>query len=70
MDGKLWFLQLSGWPVFLAIVAFVALGMLGLSYVLTQMGNKSVARNAVMSAIALTVLALVVLAIIAIATRA
>ena len=69
MTWKMWFLQLSGWPVFLAIVGFVALGTLVLSYVLTRLGDRSVARNALLSAVALTVLAFVVLAILAIATR-
>ena len=70
MDWKMWFLQLSGWPVFVAILAFVGLGMLGLSYVFTRMGDRSVARNAMLSAVALAVLTAVVLAIMAIATRA
>ena len=69
MSWKVWFLQLSGWPVFLAIVAFVALGTVGLSYVFTRMGDRSVVRNAALSAVALTVLAAAVLAIISIATR-
>ena len=69
MNWKVWFLQLSGWPVFLAILAFVGLGMLGLSYVLTRMGDRSVARNAVLSAVALAVLAFAVLAIMSLATR-
>ena len=56
--------------MFVAILAFVGLGMLGLSYVFTRMGDRSVARNAMLSAVALAVLTAVVLAIMAIATRA
>ena len=37
MDAKLWFIQLSGWSVFLAVVAVIGCGLLGLLAVLTRL---------------------------------
>jgi len=47
MDLKLWFVQLSGWPVLLTIAAFVFLFMVGLSVVLTRISHRSIIQNAV-----------------------
>ena len=69
MDWKAWFLQLSGWPVFIVILMVVGLGMLGLSQVLTKLGDRSVARNAVLVAMTLAVLAFVTLVVLSIVTR-
>jgi hypothetical protein len=62
---KLWFLRLSGWPAFLAIVAGVIVFMLIASVVLTRISHRSVLQNALGVVVALTLLAAIVLAAIA-----
>ena len=41
MNWRLWFVQLSGWPVFLAIVALVSVFAVGLSIVLPHIAGRS-----------------------------
>jgi hypothetical protein len=66
----MWFLQLSGWPVFLAIVVAVAAFMIAASVALTWIGNRSLVQAMVIVTIALTVLALVVFVGFVLLTRA
>ena len=66
---RLWFLQLSGWPVFLTIVAGVALLMLGLSVAMTWLGNRSVIQALVIAFIAVAVIAAIGLAVAAMISR-
>jgi len=66
----MWFLQLSGWPVFLAIVVVVAAFMIAASVALTWIGNRSLVQAMVIVTLALTVLALVVFVGFVLLTRA
>lgn len=66
----MWFLQLSGWPVFLAIVVGVAAFMIAASVALTWIGNRSLVQAMVIVTFALTLLALVVFVGFVLLTRA
>jgi len=66
---RLWFLQLSGWPVFLTIVGVVLTFMLALSVGMTRISNRSVLQNCLLAFIAVAVIAAVGLAVAAIVTR-
>ena len=66
---QLWFLQLSGWPVFLAIVAVVLVFMLALSVGMTRISNRSVVQNFVLAFVAVAVIAAIGLAVAAVVTR-
>ena len=66
---RLWFLQLSGWPVFLAIVAVVLVFMLALSVGMTRISNRSVVQNYVLAFFAVAVIAAIGLAVAAVVTR-
>ena len=69
MDWKLWFLQLSGWPVFLTIVAVVFLFMLALSVVLTRIIGRSILQNAVLAVVSVAAISFGILGLVAILTR-
>jgi hypothetical protein len=70
VDWRIWFVQLSGWPVFLAIILMVSLGMFGLSFAFTRLGiNRSVLQNVVVAIVALAVVAFAGLALASIVTR-
>ena len=66
----MWFLQLSGWLVFLAIVVGVFVLMVLLSVLFTRLSARSVAQNAVLAASAVAVLAFLLLTITSLVTRA
>jgi hypothetical protein len=66
---QLWFVRLSGWPVFLAVVATAVLFSVALSIALTQLGNVSAVRSALIAMIALTLLAVVIIAGLVLASR-
>ena len=69
-DWKLWFIQLSGWPVFLTTVAVVSVTAAGLSVLLTRLStNRSILWNATLAVIAMAVLALVLAGLFAWVTR-
>jgi hypothetical protein len=69
MDLKLWFIQLSGWPVFLTIAAAVFLFMLAMSVVLTRISGRSIFQNAVLAAISVAAISLAMLGLAAVLTR-
>ena len=69
MNWKLWFVQLSGWPALLAMIATVAIFMLALSVVLPRLANRSALQNAVLAAVVMLLLVFVVLGLIAAFTR-
>ena len=69
MDLKLWFVQLSGWPVLLTIAAFVFLFMVGLSVVLTRISHRSIIQNAALAVGAVAALSFGMLALAAFLTR-
>ena len=69
MDAKLWFVQLSGWPVFLVIVATVLLFMMALSVWMTRISNRSVAWNAVLAVAIVAVIGFGLLGLLAVLTR-
>jgi hypothetical protein len=60
-NWQLWFVQLSGWPVFLLVVAVTVLFMLAASVVLTWLGNKSVLHSMLLALLALAVLVMLLL---------
>lgn len=66
---RLWFLQLSGWPVFLAIVAVVLAFMLALSVGMTRISNRSVVQNYVLAFFAVALIAAIGLAVAVVVTR-
>ena len=66
---RLWFLQLSGWPVFLTIVGVVLVGMLALSVGMTRISNRSVVQNFLIAFVAVAVVAAVGLAVAAVVSR-
>jgi hypothetical protein len=66
---RLWFLQLSGWPVFLSIVGIVLVFMLALSVGMTRISNRSVVQNFVLAFFAVALIAAVGLAVAAVMTR-
>jgi hypothetical protein len=69
MSWDLWFVQLSGWPVFLATVAVVFLFMMGLSVGLTWISNRTVVQSAAIAVAALAVLSLLMLGLAALVMR-
>ena len=69
MDWRLWFVRLSGWPVFLATVAGVFVFMLSLSVVLTRISHRSVLQNALLAVVSLAVVACALLILVAVLTR-
>ena len=69
MDRRLWFVQLSGWPVFLLIVAIVGAAMIALSAVLSKLSNRSVLFNAGVACVATAVLAAVLLTVVSVMSR-
>jgi len=69
VSWTLWFVLLSGWPVFLAGVALTVVGMLGLSVVMTRMTGRSALRNMVVALVFLTVVSASILALVAVMTR-
>jgi ABC-type arginine/histidine transport system permease subunit len=66
---RLWFLQLSGWPVFLTIVGVVLAFMLALSVGMTRISNRSVVQNYVLAFFAVALIAAVGLAVAVVVTR-
>jgi len=69
MGLKLWFIQLSGWPVFLTIAALVFLLTLGLSVVLTRISRRSIIQNAVLAVLTVAALSFGLLGLAAVLTR-
>jgi hypothetical protein len=69
MEWRLWFVQLSGWPVFLATVAGVFVLMLGLSVVLTRISHRSVLQNALLAVISVAAIACALVILVAVLTR-
>jgi hypothetical protein len=69
MDTKLWFVQLSGWPIFIVIVAVVFLFMVALSVLMTRLSNRSVAQNAALAAAVVAVIGFGLLGLVAILSR-
>ena len=68
-DWRLWFIQLSGWPVFLAVVAITVLFGVALSVGLTWLGNRSVLHAALIAMLATVLVLAGLFAALAIATR-
>ena len=66
---RLWFLQLSGWPVFLSIVGVTLVLMLALSVGMTRISNRSVVQNFLLAFLAVAAMAAIGLALAAIVTR-
>jgi hypothetical protein len=69
VSWTLWFVLLSGWPVFLACTAVTVIGMLGLSVVMTRMTGRSALWNMVVALVFLTVITAGILTLVAVMTR-
>ena len=69
MNWKLWFLQLSGWPVFLSTIAIVFLFMMVLSVLLTRLSHRSIVQNAVLAVIAVAVIGFGLIGLVAVLSR-
>lgn len=65
-----WFLRLSGWPVFLVIVAGTFGFMLLATMVLTWASNRSVAQNIVFGVLAVAAVGFLLLAVVSLLSRA
>lgn len=65
-----WFLQLSGWPVFLAIVVGTFGFMLLATIVLTWASHRSVAQNIALGVLAAAALGFLLLAVVSLLSRA
>ncbi len=55
---QLWFVQLSGWPVFLVIVAGAVLFCIVLSVLMSWLSNRSVVENALLAVLAVALIGL------------
>ena len=69
MSWTLWFVLLSGWPVFLVCAAVTVAGMLGLSIAMTRMSGQSAIRSMVVAIVFLTVVTAGILTLVAVMTR-
>jgi steroid 5-alpha reductase family enzyme len=69
MDAKLWFVQLSGWPIFIFIVAVVFLFMMALSVLMTRLSNRSVFQNAMLAGVVVAVIGFGLLGLLAVLSR-
>jgi hypothetical protein len=69
MNAKLWFVQLSGWPIFIFIVAVVFLFMMALSVLMTRLSNRSVAQNAMLAGVVVAVIGFGLLGLLAVLSR-
>ena len=69
MSWTLWFVLLSGWPVFLACTAVTVVAMLVLSVVMTRMAGRSALRNMAFALVFLAVVTASVLTLVAVMTR-
>jgi multisubunit Na+/H+ antiporter MnhF subunit len=69
VSWTLWFVLLSGWPVFLACTAATVVLMLGLSVVMTRMTGRSAVRNMVVALVFLAVVTACILTLVAVMTR-
>ena len=69
MNWKLWFVQLSGWPVFLATVAIVFLFVMTLTVLLPKLSHRSIAQNAMTAVITVAVIGVGLLVLMAILSR-
>jgi hypothetical protein len=66
---NLWFVQLSGWPVFLTIVGVVLVFMVALSVGMTRISSRSVVQNFLLAFVAVAIIAAVGLTVAAIMSR-
>ena len=68
-DWRLWFVQLSGWPVFLVTVGTAILFALVLTVVLTRLANQSIAQNIVTAGLILAAGKIGLLAVFGLVSR-
>jgi len=68
-DVTVWFVNLSGWPVFIAVVTAVFLCGLGLSLLMTWLGNRSVVVAAMIAVVAVAVVWAAIIGALAVGTR-
>jgi hypothetical protein len=69
MNWKLWFVQLSGWPVFLSTIAIVLVFMIVLSVLFTRLSHRSIIQNAILAVIAVAVIGFGLMGLVAVLSR-
>ena len=69
MNWKLWFVQLSGWPVFLSTIAIVSVFMIVLSVLLARLSHRSIIQNAILAVIAVAVIGFGLMGLVAVLSR-
>jgi hypothetical protein len=69
VDWHLWFVQLSGWPVFWVVVAISMAGALLLSVLMPRLANRSIIQNALLAVAAVAVIGFGLLALVGWLTR-
>jgi hypothetical protein len=69
MNWKLWFLQLSGWPVFLTTVGIVFLFVMTLTVLLPRLSHRSIVQNAVTAVLVVAAIAVGLLVLVAVLSR-
>jgi hypothetical protein len=69
MDWRLWFIHLSGWPVFLAVTVTAILFALGLSILMPSIAHRSVLQNALLAAGAIALGTIALLGTLVLASR-
>ena len=69
-DWLLWFVQLSGWPVFLVVLAATLAFMLAAIRFLTWAGNRSIVQNVLLASLAVAILGFGLLFLMSFLTRA
>ena len=68
-DWRLWFIHLSGWPVFLAVTVTAILFALGLSMLMPSVANRSILQNRLLAVGAIALGALAFLGTLILASR-
>ncbi len=66
---NLWFIQLSGWPVFLLIVAIVFVVMVALSVGMTWISNRAIIQNVLIAVLGVVLIGLGLLGIASVLSR-
>jgi hypothetical protein len=69
LDWRLWFLHLSGWPVFLTVIAATFLFMVLASVLLTRAANRSLSQVMVIAVVASIAIALLFFGAFIVLTR-
>jgi hypothetical protein len=66
---NLWFIRLSGWPIFLLIVAMLLVVMITLSIGMTWISNRSIVQNIALAILGIALIGFGILGIAAVLSR-